>query len=88
MPPELPAVTRLPTSWLAVFPVLLGMALATDEHALSIPPESTAVIATKYRAPVESPVSLSATVSLLCGLDVGDETGTNDDPGHGVLAVP
>ena len=53
-----------------------------------MPPESTAVTATKYRVPVESPVSVYVRVSLICALGVGDATGTKADPGHGVLAEP
>jgi len=53
---------------------LRATALATGEQGLSRPPLSTAVIATKYQAPVESPVSLYVMTSLICGLSVGDTT--------------
>jgi len=59
---------------LAVSPALRATASATGEQALSKPLESTAVIATKYRAPLQSPVNLYVTVSLICGLGVGDAT--------------
>jgi len=38
------------------------MALAAGEQALSLPPESTAVTATKYLVPLVSPGSLNVTV--------------------------
>jgi hypothetical protein len=41
---------------------ILEAALATAEHALSLPPVSTAVTATKYKVPVVRPVSVAATV--------------------------
>ncbi len=41
---------------------ILAAALADVEHALSLPPVSTAVTATKYRVPGVRPVSVAATV--------------------------
>jgi hypothetical protein len=72
--PEVPVFAGKPTSWLAVLLALRATALATGEQGLSRPPLSTAVIATKYQAPVESPVSLNVMTSLICGLFVGDTT--------------
>jgi len=42
--------------------LLRATALAVGEQALSLPPESTAVTATKYVVPLVSPVSLNVTV--------------------------
>jgi len=42
--------------------VIRAGAFAGDEQALSMPPVSTAVIATKLVVPAESPVSLNETV--------------------------
>ena len=41
--------------------VIRAGAFAVDEQALSMPPVSTAVIATKLVVPAESPVSLNET---------------------------
>jgi hypothetical protein len=72
--PEVPEFAGKPTSWLAVLLPLRATALAAGEQTLSRPPLSTAVIATKYRAPVQSPVSLNVMASSICGLFVGDTT--------------
>ncbi|PYN30193.1 MAG: hypothetical protein DME01_28220 [Candidatus Rokuibacteriota bacterium] len=45
-------------------------AVATAEHPLSLPPVSTAVIATLYVAPVVSPVSRKLTAWLGGGVEV------------------
>ena len=69
-----PLFAGTPTSIPAALPTLRATALATGEQALSMPSESTAATATKYRFAAKSPVSLNVTTSLLCGLRLGDVT--------------
>ena len=82
---ELPIVT-LPKPTLVVGVTAkstCATALADGEHALSIPPVSTAVIDTLYWVPLVRPVSRNVTCWLGGGDEVDVATCKKVDPGHG-----